>query len=98
VEFKAIAKILSGSRVLCRHQWTAFRASICDVVANAAWQAITSWSHLNKGKLQNSVHRLLPQWKKDKFKASGVKKDVPMMEMVHHQDVMMELSTHLLAS
>jgi hypothetical protein len=26
-----------------------------------------------------------------------VKKDVPRMEMVHHQDVMVELSTHLLA-
>jgi hypothetical protein len=27
-----------------------------------------------------------------------VKKDVPRMEMVHHQDVMMGLSTHLLAA
>jgi hypothetical protein len=35
---------------------------------------------------------------KDKFKVSGVKKDVPRMEMVHHQDVTVELSTHLLAA
>jgi hypothetical protein len=28
----------------------------------------------------------------------GVKKDIPMMEMVHHQDVMVELSTYLLAA
>jgi hypothetical protein len=27
-----------------------------------------------------------------------VKKDVPGMEMVHHQDVTVELSTHLLAA
>jgi hypothetical protein len=27
-----------------------------------------------------------------------VKKDIPRMEMVHHQDVTMELSTHLLAA
>jgi hypothetical protein len=27
-----------------------------------------------------------------------VKKDVPIMDMVHHQDVTMELSTHLLAA
>jgi hypothetical protein len=27
-----------------------------------------------------------------------VKKDIPRMEMVHHQDVMVELSTHLLAA
>jgi hypothetical protein len=46
--------------------------------------------------LQNSVHYLLPYRKKDQFKAYGLKKDIPKMEMVHHQDVMVELSTHLL--
>jgi hypothetical protein len=30
--------------------------------------------------------------------AYGVKKDVPRMEMVHHQDVTVELSSHLLAA
>jgi hypothetical protein len=48
--------------------------------------------------LQNSVHHLLPYRKKDQFKAYGVKKDIPRMEMVLHQDVMVELSTHLLAA
>jgi hypothetical protein len=48
--------------------------------------------------LQNSVHYLLPYRKRDQFKAYGVKKDVPRMEMVHHQDVTVELSTHLLAA
>jgi hypothetical protein len=67
-------------------------------VADTAWQAITSWSSRNKDELQNSVHYLLPQRKKGKFKTSGVKKDVPRMEMVHHQDVTMELSTRLLAA
>jgi hypothetical protein len=98
VEFKTVAEIFSGPRVLCRHQGPAFRASISDDVANAAWQAITSWSHRNKGELQNSVHRLLPQRKKDKFKASRVKKDVPIMDIVHHQDMMVELSTRLLVA
>jgi hypothetical protein len=46
--------------------------------------------------LQNSVHYLLPYRKKDQFKAYGVKKDIPRMEMVHHQDVAVELSTRLL--
>jgi hypothetical protein len=67
-------------------------------VTDAAWQAITSWSHHNKDELQNSIHCVLPQRKKDKFKASGVKKDVSRMYMVHHQDVTVELSTHLLAA
>jgi hypothetical protein len=98
LEFKAVAEIFSRPRVLCRHQGPAFRASISDAVADAAWQAITSWSHRNKGELQNSVHHLLPQRKKDRFKATRVTKDVPRMDMVHHQDVMVEMSTGLLAA
>jgi hypothetical protein len=47
--------------------------------------------------LQNSIHYLLPYRKKDQFKVYGVKRDIPRMEMVHHQDVTVELSTHLLA-
>jgi hypothetical protein len=47
--------------------------------------------------LQNFIHYLLPYRKKDQFLAYRVKKDIPRMEMVHHQDVMVELSTHLLA-
>jgi hypothetical protein len=35
---------------------------------------------------------------KDQFKAYGVKKDIPWMEMVHHQDVAVELSTRLLTA
>jgi hypothetical protein len=98
VEFKAITKIFFRSRVLCRHKGPAFRTSHSDAVADAAWQAITSWVRSNKRRLQNSVHYLLPYRKKDQFKAYGVKKDIPRMEIVHHQDVMVELSTRLLAA
>jgi hypothetical protein len=48
--------------------------------------------------LQNSVHYLLPYRKKDQFKAYTVKKNIPKTEMVHHQDVTVELSTHLLTT
>jgi hypothetical protein len=48
--------------------------------------------------LQNSVHYLLPYRKKGQFKAYEVKKDISRMEMVHHQDVTMELSSRLLAT
>jgi hypothetical protein len=95
VEFKAIAEIFFGSRVLCRHKGPAFRTSRIDAVVVAAWQAITSWVRSNKHKLQNSVHYLLPYRKKDQFKAYGVKNDIPRMEMVHHQDVTVELSARL---
>jgi hypothetical protein len=42
VEFKAVAEIFFGPRVLYRHQGLAFRASSNDVVDDAAWQTITS--------------------------------------------------------
>jgi hypothetical protein len=98
VEFKAIAEIFFRSRVLCRHRGPAVRTSQSDAVADAAWQAITSWFRSNKGGLQNSVHYLLPYRKKDQFKAYGVKGDIPQMGMVHHQDVAVELSTCLLTA
>jgi DNA-binding transcriptional LysR family regulator len=84
VEFKAIAEIFFGSRILCRHKGPSFRTSRSDAVVDAAWQAITSWVHSNKSRLQNSVHYLLPYRKKDQFKAYGVKRDITRMEMVHH--------------
>jgi hypothetical protein len=65
VEFKAIAEIFFGSRILCRHKGPAFRTSQSDAVADAAWQAITSWVRSNKSRLQYSVHYLLPYRKKD---------------------------------
>jgi hypothetical protein len=98
VEFKAVIEIFFGSRVLCRHKGPTFRTSHSDAIADAAWQAITSWVHSNKSRLQNSVHYLLPYRKKDQFKAYGVKRDIPRMEMVHHQDVTVELSTCLLTT
>jgi hypothetical protein len=71
VEYKATTEIFLGSRVLCRHKGPTFRAFCSDVVADAAWQAITSWVHSNKSRLQNSIHRLLPYRKKDQFQAYG---------------------------
>jgi hypothetical protein len=79
VEFKAIAGIFFGSRVLCRHKGPAFSTSRSDVVADTTWQAITSWVRSNKSRLQNSVHYLLPYRKKDQFKAYEVKRDIPRM-------------------
>jgi hypothetical protein len=98
VEFKAIAEIFFRSRILCQHKGPAFRTSHSDAIADAAWQAITSWVRSNKSRLQNSVHYLIPYRKKDQFKAYGVKRDIPRMEMVHHQDVAVELSTRLLTT
>jgi hypothetical protein len=53
-------------------------------VADAAWQAITSWSRRHQDKLQDVLYPLIPQRKKDQFKVPGVKKDIPRMDMVHY--------------
>jgi hypothetical protein len=37
VEFKVVAVIFFGSRVLCRHKGLAFRAPRSDVVVDATW-------------------------------------------------------------
>jgi hypothetical protein len=65
------------------------------VVADAAWQAVTTYSHRYHDELRNIVYHLLPQRKKNKFKVSGVRADVPRMLMVYHQDMFVEMSTRL---
>jgi hypothetical protein len=55
VEFKAIAEIFFGSRILCQHKGPAFRTSLSEAVADAAWQAITSWVRSYKSRLQNPL-------------------------------------------
>jgi hypothetical protein len=94
-EYKAIVEIISGPNVLSRHKGPAFRTTSQDAVTDAAWQAITTYSHRYHDKLRNTVYHLLPQRKKNKFKVSRVRADVPRMLMVHHQDVFVEMSTRL---
>jgi hypothetical protein len=84
--------------LISRHKGLAFRATYQDVVADGAWQAITTYNRTHHDKMKNFVYHLLPQRKKDKFKTSGVKADVPRMLMVHHQDVSVEMSIHLQAA
>jgi hypothetical protein len=94
-EYKAIVEIISGPNVLSRHKRPAFRTTCQDAVVDAAWQAITTYNRRYHDELRNTVYHLLPQRKKNKFKVYGVKADVPMMLMVHHQDVFVEMSTRL---
>jgi hypothetical protein len=94
-EYKVIMEILSGLNVLSRHKGPAFRTTCQDAVADVAWQAITTYSRRYHDELRNTVYHLLPQRKKNKFKVSRVKANVPRMLMVHHQNVFVETSTHL---
>jgi hypothetical protein len=94
-EYKAIVEIISGPNVLSRHKGPAFRTTYQDAVADAAWQSITTYSWRYHDELRNTIYQLLPQRKRNKFKVSGVKADVPSMLMVLHQDVFVEMSTRL---
>jgi hypothetical protein len=94
-EYKAIVEIICRPNVFSRHKGPAFRTTCQDAVADAAWQVITTYSRRYHDELRNTVYHLLPQRKKNMFKVSGVRADVLRMLMVHHQDVFVEMSTHL---
>jgi hypothetical protein len=72
-------EIISGPNVLSRQKGLAFKTTYQDAVADAAWQAITTYSRRYHHELRNTVYHLLPQRKRKKFKVSGVKADVPRM-------------------
>jgi hypothetical protein len=72
-EYKAIIEILSGPNVLSRHKGPAFKSTYQDAVVDAAWQAITTYSHRYHDELRNTVYHLLPQRKKNKFKVRWVR-------------------------
>jgi hypothetical protein len=83
-EYKAIVEINSGPNVLSQHKGPAFRTTYHDAVADAAWQAITTYNRRYHDELRNTIYHLLPQRKRKQFKVSGVKANVPRMLMVHH--------------
>jgi hypothetical protein len=91
-------EIFIRPNVLNRHKGPTFRTTYQDAVADAVWQAITTYNRRYHEELKNTVYHLLPPRKKSKFKTSGVKADVPRMLMVHHQDVAVKMSTHLQAT
>jgi hypothetical protein len=94
-EYKAIMEIFSEPNVLSCHKGPPFRATYQDAVANAAWQTITTYNRRYHKELKNTVYYLLPKRKKNEFKTSGVKANVPRMLMVHHHDVAVEMSTRI---
>jgi hypothetical protein len=64
-EYKAIMEILRGPNVLSQYKGPAFSTTYQVVVADAAWQAITTYSCRYHDELRNTVYHLLPQRKKN---------------------------------
>jgi hypothetical protein len=59
-EYKAIVEIFSGPNVLSHHKGPALRAMYHDAVADAAWQAITTYTHKYHEELKNTIYHQLP--------------------------------------
>jgi hypothetical protein len=59
-EYKAIMEIISEPNVLIQLKGPAFRTTYQDAVADAAWQAITTYNHRYHDELRNTVYYLLP--------------------------------------
>jgi hypothetical protein len=55
-EYKAIVEIISGPNVLSRHKGPAFRTTCQDAVADATWQAITTYSRKYHDELGNTFY------------------------------------------
>jgi hypothetical protein len=58
--YKAIMEILGGPNVLSQHKGPAFRTTCQDAVADAAWQAITTYNRRYHDELRNTIYHLLP--------------------------------------
>jgi hypothetical protein len=59
-EYKAIMEIFSGPNVLSHHKGLAFKATYQDAVADAAWQAITTYNRRYHEEIKNTIYHLLP--------------------------------------
>jgi hypothetical protein len=59
-EYKAIMEIFNGPNVLSCHKGPAFKATYQDTVADAAWQAITTYNRRYHEEPKNTVYHLLP--------------------------------------
>jgi hypothetical protein len=76
-KYKTIVEIISGPNVLSRHMGPAFRTTYPDAVADAAWQAITTYSRRYHDEFRNTIYHLLPQRKRNQFKVSGSRPTFP---------------------
>jgi hypothetical protein len=62
-------------------------------ISDAAWQAMMSFNRTRRDKLKGSIYSLFPQRKKNTFKVSGVKNDVPKTMTIHSQNLNVQLSS-----
>jgi hypothetical protein len=77
-----------------KHKGPAFWSTCAEAISDAAWQAMTSFNCSRQDKLKGSVYSLFPQ-RKNTFKVSRVKNNVPKTMMIHSQNLNVQLSSRL---
>jgi hypothetical protein len=82
-EFCATLEIYNETRVVRKHKGPAFRSTCAEAISDAAWQAMTSFNRTRRDKLKGSIYFLFPQRKKNTFKISGVKNNIPKTMTIH---------------
>jgi hypothetical protein len=87
-------EIYNGTQMVRKHKGPAFRSTCKEAISDTAWQAMTSFNHTRQDKLKDSVYSLFPR-RKNTFKFSRVKIDVPKTMIIHSQNLNIQLSSRL---
>jgi hypothetical protein len=70
MEFTCSMEVFDGQEVVGKHTCPTPRATCVEAVADAAWQALTSWNRSRHCDLKDSIYALYPRRKKDAFNIS----------------------------
>jgi hypothetical protein len=98
MDFTCAVEVFDGYEVVSKHICPTPRATCAKAVADAAWQALTSWNRSRHHDLKDSIYALYPQRKKDAFKISRVDLQIFRGAMSHSTSLSLGLSDCLLAA
>jgi hypothetical protein len=98
MEFTCTVEVLDGQVVVGTHACPTPHATCAEAVADATWQALTSWNRSRQRDLKDSIYAPCPRRKKDAFKISRVDSQIFRGAMSHTTSPSLDLSNRLLAA
>jgi hypothetical protein len=98
MEFTCTMEVSDGQEVVGKHACPTPPVTSAEVVADAAWWALTSWNCSRHRDLKNSIYALYPPRKKDVFKISQVDLQIFRGAMSHSTSLSLDLSDNPLAA
>jgi hypothetical protein len=87
MEFTCTVEVFDGQEVIGKHACSAPCVTCAEAVADAAWQALTSWSCSQHHDLKNSIYALYPRRMKDAFKISSGPIDLQRSDVSQHESL-----------